>query len=81
MPQLLGQDAMAHSMFTVKYIGLIYIPSFALIVGTLMYQRSLLPFSVLAVFFGLGFVVYEINGKSRAPPPKTPGACRTRLDL
>jgi hypothetical protein len=64
MPQLLGQDAMAHNMLTVKYVGLVYVPSIALIVGTLIYQRSLLPFSVIAVFFGLGYVVYEINGKS-----------------
>ena len=68
MPQLLGQDAMAHNMLTVKYVALVYVPSVALIVGTLIYQRSLLPFSVIAVFFGLGYVVYEINGESGSSP-------------
>lgn len=60
---ILGQDAMAPSLVNAKYIALVYIPSIALITGTLLYQRHLLPFSVVAVFFGLGYVVYEINGK------------------
>jgi len=62
---ILGQDAMAPNLVSAKYIALVYVPSIALIVGTLAYQRHLLPFSVVAVFFGLGYVVYEINEASK----------------